>query len=288
MSASARFNRAPLQQFRDAVKPELTALKPKFSYYSAVEPFTEEDLRDYIEDPVAALPPAILALLPEVALHLVPYVDPANGKENGHEVKHVTKSKSGRARRREPVTAEQAELPPEGVVLFERPAEARYWRGLHWLEGPERSTAVIVLATADTEVADYHYQLYRHLAMIAAELSPPEALAGYLGVIREELNSHMHGEVDERSWQLKQTFLRHRSQVRRDSKEFREYATQSFVDTLTLYLHGICCDIDVDTGPRQLPSRHLRRRLRLLRDLYPPPAGYAVFPEELDRLPAVE
>ncbi len=285
MSVSARFHRATLQDFREAVRQELIVLRPKFSYYSAVDPFTEEDLRDYIEDPVAALPAAIISLLPEVALLLVPYVDPLNGKEKGHPEKHAAKSG---ARRRPVVPAAQAAIPPEGVVLFERPAEARYWRGVHWLEGVDRSTAVIVLATGDTEVADYHYQLYRHLAMLVAELTPVESLAGYLGVIREELNSHMHGEVDERSWQLKQSFLRHRSQVRRDSKEFREYATQSFVDTLTLYLHGICCDIDVDTGPRQLPSRHLRRRLRMLREQYPPPQGYAVFPEELDRLPPAE
>jgi len=285
MSVAARFNRAPLKEFREAVQKELIVLKPKFSYYSAVDPFTEEDLRDYVEDPIAALPPAVLGLLPEVVILLAPYVDPLNGKEKGHPEKHVTKSV---ARRREPITAAQAAMPPEGVVMFDRPPEASYWRGVHWLEGATKSTAVIVLATGDTEVADYHYQLYRHLAMIVAELSPAESLAGYLGVIREELNSHMHGEVDERSWQLKQSFLRHRSQVRRDSREFREYATQSFVDTLTLYLHGICCDIDVDTGPRQLPSRHLRRRLRLLRDLYPPPSGYAVFPEELDRMPSTE
>jgi hypothetical protein len=283
MSASARFDRAPLKEFRDAVQSELIALKPGFSYYSAVDPFNEEDLRDYIEDPIAALPPAVASLLPQVILLLVPYVDPLNGKEKGQKEAHAPKSRS---RRREPVTADQAALPPEGVVLFERPTDARYWRGVHWLEGPTRATGVIVLATADTEVADYHYQLYRHLAMITAELSPAETLAGYVGIIREELNSHMHGEVDERSWQLKQSYLRHRSQVRRDSREFREYAMQSFVDTLTLFLHGICCDIDVDTGPRQLPSRHLRRRLRLLRELFPPPQGYALFPEELDRLPA--
>jgi hypothetical protein len=54
------------------------------------------------------------------------------------------------------------------------------------------------------------------------------------------------------------------------------------VDTLTLYLHGICCDIDVDTGPRQLPSRFMRRRLMLLEELFPPPKGYAVFPEQLE------
>src|SRR5262245_37760503 len=221
MSVSARFHRAPLSDFLAAVRQELVSLQPKFSYFSAVEPFTEEDLRDYVEDPIAALPPAIRSILPDIVLLLVPYVDPLNGKEKGHPEKHVPKSG---ARRREPITADQAAIPPEGIVLFDRPAEARYWRGVHWLEGANRSTAVIVLATADTEVADYHYQLYRHLSMIIAEVSPPDALAGYLGIIREELNSHMHGEVDERSWQLKQSFLRHRSQVRRDSREFREYA----------------------------------------------------------------
>jgi hypothetical protein len=47
-----------------------------------------------------------------------------------------------------------------------------------------------------------------------------------------------------------------------------------------LYLHGICCDIDVDPGPRQLASNHIRKRLRYLRGLYPPPEGYAVLPED--------
>jgi hypothetical protein len=47
-----------------------------------------------------------------------------------------------------------------------------------------------------------------------------------------------------------------------------------------LYLHGICCDIDVETGPRQIASRYLRLRLQLLESLFPPPAGYRVFPEE--------
>ena len=75
------------------------------------------------------------------------------------------------------------------------------------------------------------------------------------------MSGEVHGEVDEKSWHLKQTLLRRPMNARKDGKPFREYARQSFEDTMTLYLHGICCDIDVETGPRQLPSRHLRRRL---------------------------
>jgi hypothetical protein len=100
-------------------------------------------------------------------------------------------------------------------------------------------------------------------------------------LLREELNRGVHGEVDEESWHLKQALLRRQTNVRKETKLFRDYARQSFVDTLTLYLHGICCDIDVETGPRQLPSRHIRKRLNVLYNLYPPPSGYAVFPEHL-------
>ena len=103
--------------------------------------------------------------------------------------------------------------------------------------------------------------------------------------VREELNADAHGEVDEPSWRLKQTLRRvqvSRGGAVKNSKTFREYARQSFIDTMTLYLHGICCDIDVDTGPRQLPSRYLRKRLLALEEMFPPPAGYALFPEQLE------
>ena len=90
----------------------------------------------------------------------------------------------------------------------------------------------------------------------------------------------MHGEVDDDSWQTKQTLLRRQTNTKRETPLFDEYLRQSFIDTLTLYLHGICCDIDVETGPRQLPSRYLRKRLNLLKDLYPPPPSHAVFPED--------
>ena len=78
---------------------------------------------------------------------------------------------------------------------------------------------------------------------------------------------------------MKQALMRRDGNIRKETKAFRDYVRQSLIDTLTLYLHGICCDIDVETGPRQLPSRHMRRRLSLLYSLYPPPSGYAVFPE---------
>ena len=137
---------------------------------------------------------------------------------------------------------------------------------------------VLALGIKDIEVADYHYQFYNALAGVVADRWPEECRSGFYRTIREELSAEIHGEVDEKSWHLKQALLRRQTNVRKETKLFREYARQAFEDTLTLYLHGTCCDIDVETGPRQMPSRYLRRRLELLISLYPPPEGYAVLP----------
>ena len=142
---------------------------------------------------------------------------------------------------------------------------------------------VLVFALKDQEVAEYHYRFYNVLSALMADRWTEEAKNQYYILLREELSAGIHGEVDEESWRLKQTLLRRQSNVRKETRLFKEYARQSFIDTLTLYLHGICCDIDVETGPRQLASRYLRKRLLLLESLYPPPEGSAVFPEHLSR-----
>ena len=128
---------------------------------------------------------------------------------------------------------------------------------------------------------DYHRQFYSLLASVVADAWPAEVQERFYRTIREELSTEVHGEVDEKSWHLKQALLRRQTNVRKETKLFREYARQAFEDTLTLYLHGTCCDIDVETGPRQMPSRYLRRRLELLLSVFPPPEGYAVLPEQL-------
>ena len=59
------------------------------------------------------------------------------------------------------------------------------------------------------------------------------------------------------------------------------YRRQALEDTLALYLHGLCCDIDIEVGPKQLPSKHVRKRLLALKEQLPPPDGVALFPEDL-------
>lgn len=235
-----------VEEIATRFRREMIPLTSKFSYFCTL-PMAEEDLRQYLHDPIAALSPAIVSALPRMDIILAPYLEKGNGK-------------SGDA------------------VSFEHPSEPR---DIHSSWQVVEEEIVLALAVKEVEVADYHYQFYNALAAIVAERWPQEVQERFHRTIREELSAEIHGEVDEKSWHLKQALLRRQTNVRKETKLFREYARQAFEDTLTLYLHGTCCDIDVETGPRQMPSRYLRRRLELLVSLFPPPEGYAVLPEQL-------
>lgn len=251
MAAQPDLSKLSVGQFAERFRGEMIPLSNTFSYFCASVPMSEEDLKEYLEEPIASLPPGISSLLPKVSIMLVPYLERADGKEKGS------------ARRDEFVCTEK---PPENRLSWA--TQVRFDK-----------EEVLVFALKDQDVSEYHYRFYHGLATLAGDLWSQEAQIQYSTLLREELNGGVHGEVDEDSWHMKQALLRRQTNVRKETKLFRDYARQSFIDTLTLYLHGICCDIDVETGPRQLPSRHLRKRLNVLFGLYPPPSGYAVFPE---------
>jgi len=251
VSMPAQLNSATLSvgQLAERYRREMIPLSKTFSYCSPEFPLTEEDIKEYLEEPIAALPAAISSKLPKVSILLVPYLDKGTNKAGE-------------------------------MVVNEKPTKDR----LLWTSRVvSREEAVFAFAMKEQEVADYHYRFYHLLAALVADQWGDVVRRQYSLLVREEINSSVHGEVDDESWRLKQALLRRQSTVQRDTKVFREYARQSFIDTLTLFMHGICCDIDVDTGPRQLPSRCLRKRLVLLKELFPPPAGRGVFPEDLKK-----
>jgi len=246
MSTDAAPTRLTVEELAGRFRGEMIPLTGKFCYFATL-PIAEEDLRQYLNDPIAAISPAIVAILPPMGIILAPFLEKSNGKGGDS-------------------------------VTFERPPEHRQI-GCSRLELEEMT--VLAMGIKEVEVADYHYRFYNALAGLVAERWPMEMQERFHRTIREELSAEVHGEVDEKSWHLKQSLVRRQTNVRRETKLFREYARQAFEDTLTLYLHGTCCDIDVETGPRQMPSRYLRRRLELLMALFPPPEGYAVLPEQL-------
>ena len=246
MSTETEKSKMTVEEFAARFRSEMIPLTSRFSYFLTL-PIADEDLRQYLNDPIAAISPVILAALPPLGVILAPYLEKGNGKSGD-------------------------------TVTFERPQETRYVPSARAsLEG----LTVLAFGVKDIEVADYHYQFYNALAGIISSTWPQEVQDRFYRAIREELSAEVHGEVDEKSWHLKQALLRRQTNVRKETKLFRDYARQAFEDTLTLYLHGTCCDIDVETGPRQMASRYLRRRLELLVSLYPPPEGYAVLPEQL-------
>jgi hypothetical protein len=245
MSIDTDKSRLTVDELAARFRSELIPLSNKFSYFSTL-PIAEEDLRQYLNDPISAISPAIVATLPRMGIILAPYLEKGNGKGDW--------------------------------ITFDRPVEARQI-GCSRTEAGD--LAILALGVKEIEVADVHYQFYNAVATMVAETWPAEIQERFYRTIREELSAEVNGEVDEKSWHLKQALLRRQTNVRKETKLFREYARRAFEDTLTLYLHGTCCDIDIETGPRQMASRYLRRRLELLIALYPPPDGYAVLPEQL-------
>jgi len=254
MSTQGFVAKLSVGQFAERFRDEMIPLSSTFSYFCASLPMTEEELKEYLEEPIAALPPAIASVLPRISIILVPYLErAAESHRNG-------------------IVKPGAEL----VSMEKPPDDLASWASQVRLNSQE----VLIFALKDQNVAEYHYRFYRLIAALTADRWSDEAQTEYTTLLREELTAAVHGEVDEESWAAKQSLTGRHKSARRESKPFREYVRQSFIDTLTLYLHGICCDIDVDTGPRQLPSRYLRKRLKLLQTLYPQPNGYAVFPED--------
>jgi hypothetical protein len=247
MSVDLTPAKVKLEDFARTFRDQLIPVNSQFSYFSSPS-MADDEIRQYLHEPISALPPGISALLPKsVALMLVPFLERLNTKAGMR------------------ISFERVEEPKQSPT--------------YRLSTP--SGAVLFFATKNEEVSDYHYGLFNEIAAMVSRVWTNEVRDGYYAVLRTELSAKVNGEVDERSWRLKQALLR--KPASKESKAFKEYARQSFEDTLTLYLHGICCDIDVETGPRQLPSRHLRKRLEYLHTQFPPPAGHAVFPEELKR-----
>lgn len=240
-------SKATVVELAARFQAEMIPLGKTFSYFTAT-PLAEEDLKPYLHDPLGALPPALKAVLPRIGVVLAPYL-------------------------------ERASKGPD-VVAYQKPKGPRQLFSSVVVAG---DTTTFFFGIQDEEVSEYHYSLYNALASLVFPRLTEEARERFLRVLREELSAHVHGEVDERSWRLKQALARREGKSNKESKLFREYAAQAFEDTLTLYLHGICCDIDVDTGPRQMPSRYLRKRLEALNELFPPPEGHTVFPEDGNR-----
>src|SRR5947199_10618982 len=80
MSTDAERTRLTVDELASRFRSELIPLTNKFSYFSTL-PMAEEDLRQYLNDPISAISPGIIATLPKMGIILAPYLEKGNGKE---------------------------------------------------------------------------------------------------------------------------------------------------------------------------------------------------------------
>src|SRR5271170_6135847 len=206
MPAQFDLTRLSVRQFAERFRGEMIPLSNTFSYFCASVPMTEDDLKEYLQEPVAALPPAMTTALPKISILLVPYLERANGA-NGAKGRSKT--------------------PASDFVTTEKPPEGRISTSTQLRVGNE---TVLAFALKDQEVAEYHYRFYHLLAALMGEHWSEATEAAFCRVLREELTADVHGEVDEPSWRLKQGLRRTKGALggARGGKAFRDYARQAF------------------------------------------------------------
>ena len=80
MPAQLDLSKLSVTQFAERFRGEMIPVTSKFSYFSTL-PIAEEDLRQYLNDPISAISPAIIAAVPPMGIILAPYLEKGNGKE---------------------------------------------------------------------------------------------------------------------------------------------------------------------------------------------------------------
>src|SRR5205823_5252473 len=155
MSTEPERSKLTVDELASRFRGELIPLTSKFSYFSTL-PIAEEDLRQYLNDPISAISPAILSALPKIGVILAPYLEKGNGKGDS--------------------------------ITFEKPSETRQ---IASSRSAASDLAVLALGIKDIEVADYHYQFYNALAGMIADSWPQEIQERFFRNIREELNAEV-------------------------------------------------------------------------------------------------
>src|ERR1700722_18049695 len=75
IAVQGNLSRVAVGQFAERFRAEVIPLSNTFSYFCASLPMSEEVLKEYLEEPVAALPAAIASMLPRISILLVPYLE---------------------------------------------------------------------------------------------------------------------------------------------------------------------------------------------------------------------
>src|SRR3954468_24058303 len=78
-------------QFAERFRGEVIPLSNTFAYFCASVPMSEEVVKEYLEEPVAALPPSLASTLPRISILLVPYLE-RSGERASPKAKRKTRT----------------------------------------------------------------------------------------------------------------------------------------------------------------------------------------------------
>src|SRR3954447_13463150 len=92
MSTEAEKSKLTVDELASRFRGELVPLTSKFSYFSTL-PMAEEDLRQYLNDPISAISPAIVAAIPNVGVILALYREKGDGKGDWITFERPTESR---------------------------------------------------------------------------------------------------------------------------------------------------------------------------------------------------
>src|ERR1700756_2080986 len=88
--AQTSLSRVSVGQFAERFRGEVIPLSNTFAYFCASLPMSEEVVKEYLEEPVAALPPSIAGMLPRISILLVPYLE-RSGERGVNKTKRKTR-----------------------------------------------------------------------------------------------------------------------------------------------------------------------------------------------------
>ena len=135
----------------------------------------------------------------------------------------------------------------------------------------------IAVAAAGVEPHDIALELLICLGQALWDVLSDKERAGWLQLLRAEIEARVPGEMDEETLGRKRALLAGPAAAR-SRRRLDDYAVASFASTAAEYVHALWHDVHLRSGPGHLPAGALRRRLEFMARHFPPGRGYRLFP----------